>query len=108
MTELTSPVKEFVEAVNAHDEETFLAAFGDTGSVDDFGRDFVGREAIKAWSDKEFIGAEGTMDVQQVTEETGRVTVLADWRSNHANGLSEFAFDLDGETIVKMTIRGAH
>lgn len=106
--ELTSPVREFVDAVNAHDETAFLDSFGDTGVVDDWGREFVGREAIKEWSDKEFIGAQGTMDVQQVRETEGQVTVVADWRSNHANGLSEFTFDTAGHTINRMTIRGAH
>lgn len=106
--ELSSPVREFVAAVNAHDETAFLDSFGDTGLVDDWGREFVGREAIKEWSDKEFIGAQGTMDVQQVTDTEGQVTVVADWRSNHANGLSEFTFDTAGHTITRMTIRGAH
>ncbi|WP_256837676.1 Rv0909 family putative TA system antitoxin [Ornithinimicrobium faecis] len=105
---LTSPVREFVDAVNAHDETAFLDSFGDTGVVDDWGREFVGREAIKEWSDKEFIGANGTMDVQQVTDTGGQVRVVADWRSSHANGLSEFTFDTAGHTINRMTIRGAH
>ncbi|MDN5895669.1 MAG: nuclear transport factor 2 family protein [Nocardioides sp.] len=108
MPELSSPVKEFVEAVNAHDEASFLEAFGDTGAVDDWGRQFVGTEEIKAWSDKEFLGARGKMDVQAVAEEAGRVILVADWHSNHANGLSQFTFDLDEDQITKMTIRGAH
>lgn len=108
MPELPTPVREFVEAVNAHDEDRFLDALGDHGAVDDWGRDFIGREAIRTWSEKEFIGAVGTMEVQQVTEEPGRVVVVADWRSNHANGLSQFTFDLEDGRITKMTIRGAH
>lgn len=108
MTELPSPVREFVEVVNAHDERGFLDAFPPDGVVDDWGREFVGRERIKEWSDVEFIGAEGTMAVQQVSRSDGKVVVVADWRSNHANGLSEFTFDVADGTITRMTIRGAH
>lgn len=107
MPDLPSPVREFVAAVNAHDEDGFLDAFPDDGVVDDWGREFVGREQIKAWSDDEFIGAEGTMDVQRVTHDGDRVVVVADWRSTHANGLSEFSFDVADGAVTRMTIRGA-
>ena len=108
MPELSSPVREFVEAVNAHDEQVFLDAFAGPGVVDDWGREFVGREAIKGWSDEEFIGAQGTMEVQQVdVRDDGRVIVVADWRSNHANGLSEFGFGVEGDAVTRLTIRGA-
>lgn len=107
MTDLPSPVQEFVAAVNAHQEQEFLDSFTDNGVVDDWGREFAGRPAIKDWSDKEFIGARGAMSVQQVSSDGGRVVVIADWRSTHANGLSEFTFDVDGDSISRMTIRGA-
>jgi hypothetical protein len=108
MVQLPSPVHEFVTAVNAHDEQAFLDSFTERGAVDDWGREFIGRSEIKAWSDKEFIGAEGTMDVQRVDRRAHQVVVLADWRSTHANGLSEFTFDVAGDSVSKMTIRGAH
>lgn len=107
MTEKTipEPVASFVAAVNDHDERTFLDAFADDGSVDDWGRVFTGREQIKAWSDKEFIGAKGTLAVEEVDVNDGAVTVIGDWRSNHANGRSKFDFDVTGDRIQRMTIR---
>ncbi len=105
--EAPAPVDAFIAGVNAHDEQAFLDAFTDDGVVDDWGREFTDREAIKAWSDHEFIGANGTMDVQRVDTDGDQVVVVADWRSTHANGLSEFTFDVDGDRIAKMTIRGA-
>ncbi len=107
MSQLPSPVKQFVEVVNAHDETAFLDAFTESGVVDDWGREFTGRAAIKEWSDTEFIGAAGTMDVQRVEADGDRVVVVADWRSTHANGLSQFAFDTTADKIARMTIRGA-
>ncbi|UVI36111.1 nuclear transport factor 2 family protein [Brevibacterium spongiae] len=103
--QIPKTIASFIDVVNAHDEQGFLDAFTSEGVVDDWGREFAGREAIKAWSDKEFIGATGTITPEEVTEDGDRVTVIGDWRSTHANGRSSFAFDLDGDRIAKMTIR---
>ncbi|PFG18847.1 nuclear transport factor 2 family protein [Serinibacter salmoneus] len=108
MTTAPSPIAEFIDAVNRHDEEAFLDAFTTEGFVDDWGRIFTGREAIKGWSDKEFIGAVGTLTVTEVAEEGDRIVVTGDWRSNHANGLSIFSFETQGDQIASMTIRAGH
>lgn len=111
MPTVPEPVASFIDAVNRHDEAAFLDAFGDDGFVDDWGRIFAGREAIKRWSDKEFIGATGTLTPIQVsTEDTADavvtvVTVVGDWASTHANGLSRFEFSVSGDRIDSMTIR---
>lgn len=108
MTDLTipEPVASFIDAVNRHDEKAFLDAFtAPGGMVDDWGRIFTGRDAIKAWSDKEFIGATGTLTPEEVTRAGDEVTVIGDWRSTHANGRSSFTFAIDGNHISRMTIR---
>jgi len=105
MTTIPEPVASFIDAVNRHDEHTFLDAFAEDGFVDDWGRIFAGREAIKGWSDNEFIGATGTLTPQQTTIDGDTVTVVGDWASTHANGLSSFAFAVTGDKIASMTIR---
>ncbi|WP_407317290.1 nuclear transport factor 2 family protein [Isoptericola halotolerans] len=107
MTELQipAPVASFIDAVNHHDEDGFLDAFTPEGAVDDWGRVFTGRAAIKKWSDEEFIGARGILTPEEVSDDGDVVTVVGDWRSNHANGRSSFAFDVDGDSISRMTIR---
>ncbi|SER87333.1 hypothetical protein SAMN05443377_11515 [Propionibacterium cyclohexanicum] len=95
---LPEPVATFVQRVNAHDEDAFLDAFTLDGAVDDWGRTFTGRDQSKAWSDKEFIGARGTLTVEEVT-------VVGDWRSTYANGRPKFVFDVSGDKLSKMTIR---
>lgn len=102
---IAGPVAAFVAAINRHDEDAFLDAFTQEGSVDDWGRIFTGRDAIKRWSDKEFIGAKGTMTPEQVFEEARQTVVIAAWRSNWANGRSRFAFQVEGDKIKRMTIR---
>ena len=102
---IPEPVASFITAVNDHDEQAFLDAFAPDGTVDDWGRDFTGREQIKTWSDKEFIGSRGTLAVEEVDIAASTITVIGDWRSNHANGRSKFVFDVDGDKLAKMTIR---
>lgn len=63
------------------------------------------RAAIKKWSDEEFIGARGILTPEEVSDDGDVVTVVGDWRSNHANGRSSFTFDVDGDSISRMTIR---
>jgi len=104
-TTIPEPVASFVDAVNRHDEDTVLDAFTETGFVDDWGRTFTGRSEIKRWSDKEFIGARGTMTTQRVTVDGDTVTVIADWHSSYANGLSSFRFVVAGDKLASMTIR---
>ncbi|PRA06179.1 polyketide cyclase [Arthrobacter sp. MYb229] len=102
---IPEPVASFITAVNNHDEQAFLDAFTPKGAVDDWGRDFTGRDQIKTWSDKEFIGSHGTLTVEKVERVGGSITVIGDWRSTHANGRSKFVFDVDGDKLAKMTIR---
>ncbi len=105
-TEIPEPVASLIAAVNGHDEATFLDSFADDGYVDDWGRTFRGRDAIDRWSNRELIGAEGTLSVQSVaTPDAGNVVVVGDWRSNHANGLSRFEFEIAGNEVASMTIR---
>lgn len=99
------PVQSFIDAVNAHDEAGFLSAFTEDGFVDDWGRIFTGRDAIKGWSDNEFIGATGVFTPEEVDQSGSAVTVVGDWKSTWANGRSSFAFETAGDKIVSMTIR---
>ncbi|UJH70354.1 nuclear transport factor 2 family protein [Ornithinimicrobium sp. INDO-MA30-4] len=104
-TTVPAPIDDFIAAVNRHDEAAFLDSFTAEGSVDDWGRIFAGREAIKGWSDGEFIGANGTLTVEEVSTEGEAIHVVGDWRSTHANGRSAFTFTTEGDKIVRMTIR---
>ncbi len=100
-------IDRFVEAVNRGDTEAFLAFFPENGVVDDWGRRFVGHDAIRGWSDREFIGAKGKMTVTKVEQKGNEVSVMADWKSNYYSGASCFVFVLDGEQIQEMRITSA-
>jgi hypothetical protein len=55
--DLPAPVARAIEAVNAGDTDAFLSEFAADGWIDDDGRPFGGHDAMRAWSDRELIGA---------------------------------------------------
>jgi hypothetical protein len=57
------PVTKLLHAANSHPTGDFLAIFAHDGVVDDWGREYIGRGAIKEWSDREFIGAKVSLSV---------------------------------------------
>jgi len=98
---LTGPVQVALDAANRGDVEAFLGVFGGAGVVDDWGREFAGRDAVRRWSDAEFIGKQVTLTVVGVEYDGARIVVAAEVGGNGFNGPSHFSFDLDGPTITR-------
>jgi hypothetical protein len=105
MPPLPEPVARLLQAANDNDLDAFLAGFTAEGVVDDWGREFVGADAIRSWSDNEFIGKRVTLDVRD-TEQRGATTVVtAQVGGEGFNGSSHFSFTVDGDRVARMTIR---
>jgi ketosteroid isomerase-like protein len=109
MSRTLPPVIEALrDAVNAGDTEGFLALFADDGAVDDWGRRFAGKAAIRSWSDEELIGAHGTLTFGEILEASdARVRLVADWQSSFFSGPGVFTFTLADGRIAQMTIAQA-
>jgi hypothetical protein len=105
MPAVPAPVQTLLDAANGHDTGAFLEAFTAGGVVDDWGREFAGPDAIRGWSDKEFIGVSVTLAVTEVAERDGETVVTAQVGGDGFNGPSHFAFRLDGDRVARMTIR---
>ena len=106
MTEaLPEPVDGLLEAANANDVDAFLAIFIEDGVVDDWGREFVGRAAIRSWSDREFIGKRVSLDVRGVERDGDATVVTAEVGGDGFNGPSHFSFLVDRDRVSRMTIR---
>ena len=103
--DLPAPVEAVVEATNAGDTEAFLDAFAADGVVDDWGREFYGREAIRGWSDRENIGVRAHLSPTAVTQHDGEWVVTATVSGGGFNGPSHFTFRVDGDRVTRMTIR---
>ena len=105
MTPLPEPVAALIEAANANDTDAFLQALTPDAVVDDWGREFRGRDAIRGWSDNEFIGVAVSLDVTAVEEHGGATTVTATVGGDGFNGPSHFTFQAAGDHVARMTIR---
>lgn len=95
-------ITNFVHLVNSGDVNGFLNLFTDDGYVNDWGRKFSGRDAIKTWSDKEFIGAEGYLTIKDAEPDGHSFTY--DWKSNYYSGPGRMTFEYAGKYIRSMTI----
>lgn len=106
MAELPAPVEAAFDATNDGDLARFVAAFAEDGVIDDWGREFRGRDEIAHWSRSESIGVNQTFAVTGAREQAGEVVVTADVGGDGFNGPSTFTFRLapDGASIERMTI----
>jgi hypothetical protein len=102
---IPAPVERLLNAANGHDTDAFLAAFVKDGAVDDWGREFVGPEAIRGWSDREFIGKRVTLEIRDVRQDGDTTVVTAQVGGDGFNGPSHFSFLLRGARVSRMTIR---
>jgi hypothetical protein len=100
-----APVARLLEAANANDTEAFLGTFVEGGVVDDWGREFVGADAIRGWSDREFIGKRVSLDVRAVEQRGDATVITAEVGGDGFNGPSHFTFVVDGDRVSRMTIR---
>ena len=102
---LPPPVAALIGAANANDTEAFLACFAGDGVVDDWGREFRGHEAIRRWSDKEFIGVAVSLSLDDVEQRGEETVVTAEVGGRGFNGPSHFGFRVVGDRVARMTIR---
>jgi SnoaL-like domain len=72
---LPSIAAAYVRAINDHDAAAFIGCFAESAVVNDAGREFRGSEAIKAWSDREIMEAQVKLEVLDVADHDGEVTI---------------------------------
>ena len=76
MTKQMSPTAAaYVQSINDQDRAAFNVLFADAAIVNDVGREFRGRAAIKAWSDREIFDAKVTLEVIDVADRAGETVV---------------------------------
>lgn len=68
----------------------------------------TGHKEIKAWSDKEFIGAKGIITPQRIQTNGNVSSLWAGWKSNYHSGDSKFVFATEGNKIIEMRIERAN
>jgi hypothetical protein len=103
-------VAAYVEAANSFDLDGLLATFVDDALVNDQLRDYWGKEAIRAWAERDIIGDRLTMHVTGAIEHYGNFIVTANVDGAFdKRGLPDplvlcFYFMLQGDRIVQLII----
>ncbi len=93
-----------VAAINTGDTAAFLDLFHETGMVDDCGSLYHGRQQIKAWSDRELIGAQAHIRVRSRGLYGDTVGMLVDVSGDDFYGCSEFRLRLRAGRILELKI----
>jgi hypothetical protein len=107
---LPNVLKDFMKATNEHDGEAFIEAFANDAMVNDFARNFWGKEEIKKWSDKEMIGDKVTMQAEEIIEHYGDYLITALTDGNYDKKVApdptylDYFFTLKEGKIVKMIV----
>ena len=102
--DLPAPVARAIAAVNAEDTEAFLSEFAAEGWIDDNGRRFTGHDEMRAWSDRELIGAHTRFEITGAEPAPDGVAVDIEVASDGFNGSSRFAFEVEGDALNAMAI----
>ncbi len=110
-TTLPQTAAAYIRATNNHDAAAFIALFADSALVNDAGREFRGIAAIKAWSDREITDAKVTLEVLDVADRDGEVTITTKVDGNFdRTGLPDpviinHHITIEGDKIVGLTCR---
>lgn len=105
-TTIPAPLNALVDVVNDGDTEGFLSLLTDDAVIDDNGTRYAGKAAIKTWSDRELIGANGVWTVDAVEEHADKIHLISDWKSDYYTGPGQFVFTLRDQRITGWTIGG--
>ena len=103
-------VMTFIKAMNDNDGDAFIETFAEDALVNDFARNFWGRDEIKKWSDKEIIGDKVTFEIGDVKEHYGDFIICALTDGNYDKTKSpdptylDYFFSVHDDKIVKLII----
>ncbi len=107
---LPAVIESFIKATNEHDGQAFIATFAEDALVNDFARNFWGKEQIKAWADKEMIEPKVTFEADDIIEHYGDFFITALTDGNYDKSKSpdptylDYFFTVKNDKVVKMIV----
>jgi SnoaL-like domain len=102
--DIPAAVQRALDAIDALDNDAFVAAFAADGYVNDWGREFRGHDEIRTWSTNELIGKQATFTGTQVSTPGNPLTIVTQVGGQGYNGPSHFTFDVQDDQLASMTI----
>ena len=109
-TKLPTVIQSFIKATNHHDGDAFIETFADDALVNDFARNFWGKDSIRQWSDKEMIGDKVTFEADEIVEHYGEFMITALTDGNYDKSKSpdptylDYFFTVKDNRIVRLII----
>jgi hypothetical protein len=106
-TEVLPPaISAFFGATNTTDRRRFLGAFAEDAVLDDWGRQFVGKEGISGWNETDNMGVSSHIDVIGVRVDGGSCVVSIQVSGDGYNGGGAMTFRLEDGLISRVDITG--
>jgi hypothetical protein len=99
------PIAAHVASYNDHNPDALMATFAPDALVNDAKREFFGRDAIRAWADKEIFADRITMSVQRVYDLHGDIILHAVIDAEFdENNLRTYYFSIRDDMITRLII----
>ncbi|MEU3985401.1 nuclear transport factor 2 family protein [Streptomyces sp. NPDC026672] len=103
--EIPAAVRAFVDATNKGDTDAFVAAFTTDAYLNDWGREFHGRDGVRSWNGTDNIGVQAHFDIEgaeRTADDTYVVTLTVS--GNGHNGTGPMTFVLRDGLIASLRI----
>jgi hypothetical protein len=104
-SELPPAISQFIDATNAGDSASFLDAFSSDANLNDWGREFHGRDEIADWNRTDNIGVRSHFDLVESAETSPGVhRVVLTVTGDGYNGTGPMEFSLRDGKIASVRI----
>ncbi|MEU0155132.1 nuclear transport factor 2 family protein [Micromonospora fulviviridis] len=105
-TGIPAPIQTFIDATNRADSDAFVAAFTDDAYLNDWGREFHGRDGVRSWDRTDNIGVQSHFELVGIEPGTDPDSYVATLKvsGNGFNGTGPMAFRLRDGLIASLRI----
>jgi ketosteroid isomerase-like protein len=104
--DLPAAIQEFIDATNRGDSDAFAAAFTEDAYLNDWGREFHGRDGVRAWNRTDNIGVRSHFEFVSAEPgaAAGSYTVTLKVAGDGFNGTGPMSFELRDGLIASLRI----
>ncbi|MGW3601961.1 MULTISPECIES: nuclear transport factor 2 family protein [unclassified Micromonospora] len=105
-TDTPAAIRAFIDATNSGDSEAFAAAFTDDAYLNDWGREYRGRDGVRDWDGTDNIGKQSHFEIVAIEpgSDPDSYVVTLTVTGNGYNGTGPMTFHLRGNLIASLRI----
>ena len=107
-TDIPAAIRAFIESTNHGDSEAFAAAFTDDAYLNDWGREFRGRDGVRDWNRTDNIGVQSHFELIAIKPGPDPDSYIATLKvtGNGYNGTGPMTFHVRDGLIASLRISG--